>query len=170
MSTRLNPFEKSSAPEPRKPTRKGARRRKRSKEAGVSAQDALARIENSQSVANYGHVIAAFQKRGIPAEEIHPKENVFTFTEWPAKGRHVRKGEKGVSVVTWIPTKSKQSDENGEPIMRTRPVRSSLFHISQTDPNNDRPSQAPLSSPSTRTSQPTHETTDDDLPSWLNQD
>ena len=95
------------------------------------AQEALTRARSQTSLANDAHVIRQFAARGIPAAEIRPRENVFTFKAWRALGRHVRRGEKSVKVTTYAP--AGEPDENGRQF--SRPVTACVFHISQTDPN-----------------------------------
>ena len=67
--------------------------------------------------------------RGIPEDQIHPRVNVFTYDAWKAKGRQVRRGEKGVSIVSWITMSSKNDKDK----TFKRPRKTSVFHISQTD-------------------------------------
>ena len=90
--------------------------------------DSLQRAKNGDSLANYPAIISGFIEKGINPLEIKPRENVFSYDAWLALGRQVRKGEKGVKVVTWIPAKDKNSESS---FMLCR--RSSVFHISQTD-------------------------------------
>ena len=93
--------------------------------------DSLARAKQGQSMSNYPAIIAGFMARGIPAENILPRENVFTFNAWKAAGRVVRRGEHGVKVTTWISYQPK-GDPDGR--TRTRPRTAHVFHVSQTDP------------------------------------
>jgi len=74
-------------------------------------------------------ILQGFADKGIPASDIIPRENVFTYNAWLALNRQVRKGEHGVKVVTWIPAKNKDSESS---YMLCR--RSTVFHVSQTDP------------------------------------
>jgi hypothetical protein len=94
--------------------------------------EALARAEQGQSVMNYGPIFEGFTAMGIPIEEILPRENVFTFNAWKAKGRYVRKGQHGVRCVTWV-TSSKQNKETGEQESRRFCTSTTVFHISQTE-------------------------------------
>src|SRR5687767_110417 len=64
-------------------------------------REALGKVLQSQSWSNFPAVIEGFTARGIPAEEVKPKENVFTFDAWRALGRTVRRGERGVKVATF---------------------------------------------------------------------
>ena len=93
--------------------------------------EALTRARSNASVANFPAIFAGFAEKGIPEDEIHPRENVFTFQAWRALGRTVRKGEHGVRVVTWISCDKK--DDDGE-ITETyrRPKAATVFHVSQT--------------------------------------
>ena len=65
-------------------------------------QEALSRAVSGQSVCNYREIFAGFMARGIPEEDIKPRENVFTYNAWRALGRQVRKGEHGVKCLTFI--------------------------------------------------------------------
>ena len=93
--------------------------------------DALTRARGNESVANFPAIFAGFAEKGIPEDEIHPRENVFTFHAWRALGRTVKRGEHGVQVVTWITCDKK--DDTGE-IIETyrRPKSATVFHVSQT--------------------------------------
>lgn len=69
-------------------------------------------------------------------DQILPRENVFTFQAWKALDRFVRKGEHGVSVLTWIEgSKERANQETGE--LETAAYRfprsTVVFHISQTE-------------------------------------
>lgn len=94
---------------------------------------AIANATQSASTMNYGTIFREFAERGIPAKNILPRENVFTFNAWKALGRQVRKGEHGVKVCTWIPMSKKDANGELQPIGR-KPRTVSVFHISQTDP------------------------------------
>ena len=59
-------------------------------------RDALERARNGSSFRNEAEVIGAFAERGIPVEQIIPRENVLTYRAWQAVGRQVKRGEKGV--------------------------------------------------------------------------
>jgi len=87
-------------------------------------------------MSNYSTVIREFMDRGIPIDEIRPKENVFTFLAWRALGRHVRKGEHGVQIPTFVRVPESVDLETGEhkgghSLCKTAVV----FHLSQTDPD-----------------------------------
>ena len=90
--------------------------------------ESLNRAKNGDSLANYQAIMQGFAEKGIPANDIIPRENVFTYNAWLALNRQVRKGEKGVKVVTWIPAKDKNSVSGFMFCSRT-----TVFHISQTD-------------------------------------
>jgi len=90
---------------------------------------ALARIEQNPSEANFATVIEEFMERGIPEEDILPKENVLTFQAWLAKGRCVKKGEHGVHFTVFIPVRD--PDEKGK--QKTYPKSTTVFHITQTE-------------------------------------
>lgn len=91
-------------------------------------QQALNRATNNESVANYATIIKGFVDKGIAIDDIKPRENVFTFEAWKALGRYVRKGEKGVQVLTFIERKDKDTGA-----ISRRPWRTTVFHISQTE-------------------------------------
>lgn len=72
--------------------------------------EALARARGNLSMSNYPAILQGFIDKGIPEEEIRPRENVFTFGAWRALGRYVRRGEHGVRVLTWVPMTKKDPD------------------------------------------------------------
>ena len=92
-------------------------------------QAALMKAATGQSGLNYPAIYAGFSEKGIPPEEIKPRENIFTFKAWRALGRTVRKGERGVRVLTYIET-----EKDGE--KTRRPWGTTVFHITQTEPLN----------------------------------
>jgi antirestriction protein ArdC len=98
--------------------------------------EALSRALTGQSWSNFPAIIQGFTARGIPENEIMPRENVFTYQAWKALGRQVRKGEHGVKVITFIKRDKKVKDtETDEVKIKTysMPRTVSVFHISQTD-------------------------------------
>lgn len=100
------------------------------------AAEALSKARTGQSFANYPAIVTGFMAKGLPAKEIKPRENVFTFHAWRALGRRVIKGEHGVKVYTYIPCSSEVTDpETG--VTHTddysRPWVTTVFHISQTE-------------------------------------
>jgi hypothetical protein len=102
------------------------------------AAEALRNALAERSVMNYEAIFEGFAEKGIPVDQIVPRENVFTYNAWRALGRQVRKGEHGVPVVTWITSKGgkaegKEGGEGeGEGFKFPRTV--TVFHVSQTDP------------------------------------
>ena len=101
----------------------------------VSAEQqrqALEKAITGQSLANYGAIYEGFEAMGIPALEIKPRENVFTFNAWKAVGRAVRKGQHGVKVVTVV-KRERANTETGEMEISSYPITTTVFHISQTD-------------------------------------
>jgi len=97
-------------------------------------QEALSRAVNGQSCSNFPAIFQGFAAKGIPEDEVKPRENVFTYDAWLAQGRQVRKGEHGVKVCTFVECASKEKDETtGEPKHFRRPWRTTVFHVSQTD-------------------------------------
>jgi len=98
--------------------------------------EALSRALTGQTWSNFPAIIQGFTARGIPEDQILPRENVFTYQAWKALGRQVRKGEHGVKVVTFIKRDKKTEDSaTGEVKLQTysMPRTVSVFHISQTD-------------------------------------
>jgi hypothetical protein len=84
---------------------------------------------------NYAAIFEGFASRGIPEDEIKPRENVFTFWAWKALGRQVKKGEHGVKATTFVAVGSKQDTQTGEKKDGYRMARTTtVFHISQTEP------------------------------------
>jgi len=94
--------------------------------------EALSRATQGQSFANYTSIFEGFMRKGIPEQEIKPRENVFTFNAWKALGRYVRKGEHGVRVLTFIETE-KEDKATGKKETSRRPWSSTVFHVSQTE-------------------------------------
>lgn len=95
---------------------------------------ALQNATNNESMANYPAIFEGFMAKGIPADQIKPRENVFTYNAWQALERQVRKGEKGVKVVTLVKGKDK---ETGKPFSFQK--MTTVFHISQTDRKDGQP-------------------------------
>ena len=93
----------------------------------MSNQQAYLRAVSGQSLTNEARVVAGFCERGIPEREIIPRVNVFTYGAWQSNKlrRQVRKGEKGVKVVTFFEDKKTK---------QKRIKSAHVFHVSQTDP------------------------------------
>ena len=100
-------------------------------------QEALSRAMGFTSLTNYPAILTGFTEKGIPTEEIRPRENVFTFNAWKALGRSVKKGEHGVRVITYAEGERKEVDENGDEklVSFKRPWTTTVFHVSQTEAN-----------------------------------
>lgn len=123
----------------------GSNRRRRSKgkrriskaERAAGDRAALERAQSSQSAANDAIVIEAFASRGgISAGDVEPRVNVLTYRAWRAKGRQVRRGEKGVKVTTWVERSVEETDPRTgrtETKVSRYPRAATVFHISQTD-------------------------------------
>ena len=97
--------------------------------------EALHRAVTNRSLSNYPTIYEGFLARGIPEDQILPRENVFTYAAWRALGRQVKKGEHGVKICTFVPMESKEKDlETGEVKIKTtsRPRMTTVFHVSQT--------------------------------------
>src|SRR5436853_7219133 len=104
-------------------------------------QEALSRAAGGQSLSNWPAIIEGFIAKGIPADDICPRENVFTYHAWRALGRQVRRGEHGVRVLTFVACKGAKdkADDSGDTDAKRkpgyrRPWSATVFHISQTDP------------------------------------
>lgn len=97
-------------------------------------QEALSRATTGQSLSNYPAIFEGFAEKGIPEDQIQPRENVFTFQAWKALGRVVCKGEHGVRVETWInyPERVTKSGEKKKAGKRRKVT--TVFHLSQTKP------------------------------------
>jgi len=95
-------------------------------ERAAIRQASLDRALRSPALTNYPAIIAEFSARGIPADQIEPRVNVFTYNAWLALGRQVRKGEHGVRICVWVDV------GEGEDTKRI-PRHSTVFHVSQTD-------------------------------------
>jgi len=99
--------------------------------------EALARATNPLgSWSNFGTIISGFSAKGVPVDTILPRENVFTFNAWKALGRHVRKGEHGVKVCTFRHDQVEEQKADGTKEIKnvSRPWFATVFHISQTEP------------------------------------
>lgn len=146
IKTRFNPFTATPtavrapippAPPVQTPARPPARRKKRQR-TPITAAEALARATNEQSLVNYPAIYDGFARRGLPMDEIKPRENVFTFKAWMALGRVVKKGEHGIKIPTVIPVHGKETVDpaTGEPKVDGFALKrmTTVFHISQTIP------------------------------------
>jgi antirestriction protein ArdC len=79
--------------------------------------------------------------KGIAEDDIKPRKNVFTFNAWKALGRSVKRGEHGVNVVTFIECTGVERDPASgeeEQVSYRRPWTTTVFHVSQTEPTQDR--------------------------------
>lgn len=112
-------------------TTKFRRRRRSSMDRQQMAIEALKRAEANTSEANYPLIISGFVAKGIPAAEILPRENVFTYHAWRAKGRQVKRGEHGVAVPTVVDIEFEVTSGT-EPTKSRARATASVFHISQT--------------------------------------
>jgi hypothetical protein len=101
-------------------------------------QEALSRAASGQSLSNWPAILNGFMAKGIPMDEIRPRENVFTYHAWRALGRQVRRGEHGVKVTTFVNCQGKEEADEKEGKKKQagyrRPWTATVFHVSQTDP------------------------------------
>lgn len=117
--------------------------RRTPEERQAMRQEALSRAQNPYGpLTNFVPIITEFAARGIPETDIRPRENVFTFQAWKALGRHVKRGEHGVKVITYVPmsreeqVKNEQTGEVEKKVKTfSRPFTATVFHISQTEPD-----------------------------------
>ena len=101
-------------------------------------EEALSRASNPfGTMSNFPTIFRGFIAKGILEIDIKPRENVFTFQAWKALGRHVRKGEHGVRIVTFRQEEEKVEKPDGtvELKFHSRPWSATVFHISQTEPD-----------------------------------
>lgn len=97
----------------------------------ITQQQSLIKAKSGVSMANYPEIFRGFAEKGIPEDQVFPRENVFTYNAWKALNRQVRKGESGVKIVTWVETVKKDDAGNLKPSKFPKSV--TVFHISQTD-------------------------------------
>ena len=97
----------------------------------IQAQ-ALQNAKSQNSLMNYAAIIEGFAEKGVPVDDILPRENVFTFNAWKALGRVVSKGQKGVQITTFIPCE-KTDELTGEIVKVMKPKTTTVFHVSQTE-------------------------------------
>ncbi len=106
--------------------------------------EALSRARGGLSASNYAAIVQGFADRGIPVDQIEPRANVLTYRAWRAVGRQVRRGEHGIKVPTWVPTKGRELSESEQQTLSPtqqkrresgglRPRMATVFHVSQTD-------------------------------------
>ena len=104
--------------------------------SNVKQTEALTRAVTGQSLSYYPQIFRGFMARGIPEDQIIPRENVFTYQAWKALGRQVRRGEHGVKVCTFVPMElkdGKTDDGADKTVVKSRPRMTTVFHITQTD-------------------------------------
>jgi antirestriction protein ArdC len=97
--------------------------------------EALRRAQTGQSTGNYVAILTGFVAKGLPMDEILPRENVYTYQAWLKLGRQVRKGEHGVRISTFVPTTRVERGADGTETKRDGKLcrAVSVFHVSQTD-------------------------------------
>jgi hypothetical protein len=100
-------------------------------------QEARDRAVNGNSLSNYPAIIQGFMEMGIAESEIKPRVNVLTFAVWKTFGRSVRRGQHGVRIATTVPYEFVDK-ATGELIKKSRPLFTTVFHISQTEAIADR--------------------------------
>lgn len=105
-------------------------------------KEALRNATQNKSFANYTTIFEGFSEKGISMNDIKPRENVFTYRAWLELGRQVKKGEKGVKVVSFIKGKAKVEKEGGSATKGEGekklgggmfPRTTTVFHITQTE-------------------------------------
>ncbi len=116
-----------------------AERKARAERAAARWAAALNRAENGNSIANYALIFDGFMAMDIPEDQIRPRENVFTWGAWKAKGRQPRRDErkKFVTVNTWRPVFG-QIDQGDGSTRKGKtgmvPTTARVYHESQTEP------------------------------------
>jgi antirestriction factor ArdC-like protein len=86
---------------------------------------------STQTLTHVAHQIE--ERFGVEAvKEYDPTLNCFTYKGWKERGFQVRKGEKGVKSVTFIPGKKK--DKKGNESDAVYPKSITLFWKSQVEP------------------------------------
>lgn len=98
--------------------------------------EALNRARSGNSIRNEMLVLQAMLLKGVPREDIKPRDNCLTLQAWNALGRYVRKGEHGVRVPTIVSGTATTRDETtGQETQRAfkRMKAAYVFHISQTE-------------------------------------
>ena len=110
------------------------RRRLTPEERAQVYADALGRAVSGQSVRNYAAIFEGCDEKGIPEDEVQPRENVFTYNAWRGKGRQVKRGEKGIRISVWCPGRGPESVLSEEPDSAARGYwrTACVFHVSQT--------------------------------------
>jgi len=114
-------------------TRTRKRQRLTAGEREAMQNEALDRAQHGRTNANDLVILSEFAARGIDA---HPREDCYTFNAWRALGRHVRKGEHGVRVAVYVHTDEVKDD--GTTQAHSYPTSATVFHVSQTDPDEPR--------------------------------
>jgi len=95
------------------------------------SKQALNNATSNVSTKNYQAIFEGFIAKGIPENDIKPRENVFTWHAWQELGRVVNKHQHGVRITSWIPMTKKDKQGEKQDIGR-KPKRTTVFHISQT--------------------------------------
>jgi len=107
-------------------------------DAPAFQHEALARATGCRSMENMVAVLEHFgNTRGLGYDSVEPGKNVLTFHAWRAVGRHVKRGEKGFRVETWVPRVERVRLPDGTESAQSRQMhsRAFVFHISQTEPD-----------------------------------
>ena len=99
-------------------------------------QAALGRATSNMGTMNYGLIISGFKSKGIPEEDIKPRENIFTFNAWKALNRRVKQGEHGVKVFVFVQYEKEIVNPETQEVVKIKsgssPKSTTVFHISQT--------------------------------------
>ena len=100
-------------------------------------KESLDRARSGKSKYNYGTIKDGFVSKGIELSDIKPRKNVLTYAAWNALGRHVKKGEHGVKVLSIYESQVSDPD-SGETYNVKKGARPTVFHISQTESTKER--------------------------------
>jgi hypothetical protein len=121
-------------------TRTRKRQRLTTGEREAMQNEALDRAEHGRTCGNDLLIITAFAARGIDAS---PRVDCFTFNAWKALRRHVRKGEHGVHVPVYVTVADQDKNDPDKIHVHKVPTGAVVFHVSQTDPDGDKPTIDP---------------------------
>jgi hypothetical protein len=128
--------------------RTGKKARRRAPKPRMTAEQART-FSGGESLESYIAVAATLADRNADHErfadcDCEPYSDVFTFHRWVAQGRVVRKGEKAMAHLAFVPTgrSREETDEQGATVTKPilRPKTTHLFCACQTEPAEGKPS------------------------------
>lgn len=95
-----------------------------------AGRETVRKAKSNMNIYNDLLVIESLAAKGIPANEISPRDNVFTYNAWLSLGRQVKKGQHGVKIPVIM--KKEHTTEHGQKEMKQFWKNVTVFHISQT--------------------------------------